>query len=188
MNSLQSALCALVALSFAGSPILAADAITELLSEAQQAYLRGDVESAKAKFESVNKLDPKNQTAIGYLRNIKAKEAQTAGAGSQEKQLAKLVLPKVEFKDAALKAALDYLKQSVAKQSEGKQAVNFVIQLPEEQANAPVTLSLTNIPFTEVLKYLGTLAHVSFSYDRYAIMVRPAGSAAQAKAAPAPGQ
>ena len=143
--------------------------------------------AAKAKFESVIKLDPKNATAIGYLNAIAAKEAQ-ANSGSQEKQLAKLIMPKVDFKEASLKATLDFLKQSVTKLSDGKQAVNFVVQLPETQANAPVTLSLTYVPFTEVLKYLGSLAGVSFTYDRYAITVRPAGPTAQATTAPAPGQ
>jgi hypothetical protein len=187
MKALQSAVCALVALSLCGSHLFAATAATELLSEAQTAYLRGDLVAAKAKFESVIKLDPKNATAIGYLNAIAAKEAQ-ANSGSQEKQLAKLIMPKVDFKEASLKATLDFLKQSVTKLSDGKQAVNFVVQLPETQANAPVTLSLTNVPFTEVLKYLGSLAGVSFTYDRYAITVRPAGPTAQATTAPAPGQ
>ena len=187
MKALQSAVCALVALSLCGSQLFAATAVTELLSEAQTAYLRGDLVAAKAKFESVAKLDPKNATALGYLKQIAAKEAQ-ASSGSQEKQLAKLIMPKVEFKDATLTATLDFLRQSVSKLSDGKQAVNFVVQLPEGQANMPVTLSLTNVPFTEVLKYLGTLAGVSFTYDRYAIMVRPVAPTAQTKTAPAPGQ
>ena len=68
------------------------------------------------------------------------------------------------------------------------QAVNFVVQLPEQQANVPVTLNVTNVPFTEVLKYVGTLANVTFTYDRYAIMVRPAASTVQAVNAPAPAQ
>lgn len=188
MKTLQSALCALVALSLSGSSLFAADAVTQLLSEAQTAYLRGDLETAKAKFESVNTIDPKNQTAIGYLKTIRAREAQAGVGASQEKQLAKVIVPKVELKEASLTAALEFLKQNVAKLTDGKQAVNFVVQLPETQANAPVTLNLTNVPFTEVLKYIGTLAGVSFAYDRYAIMVRPSAPTAQATTAPAPGQ
>ena len=186
MKALQSAVCALAALSLCGSQLCAATAVTELLTEAQTAYLRGDLVAAKAKFESVNKLDPKNQTAIGYLKMIAAREAQ--GNVSQEKQLAKVIMPKVDFKEASLKAALDYLKQSVDKITEGKQAVNFVVQLPETQVNTPVTLSLSNVPFTEVLKYIGSLAGVSFTYDRYAITVRPAAPTAQTTTAPTPGQ
>jgi hypothetical protein len=188
MKALQSIVCALVALSLSGAPVQAADAVSQLLTEAQTSLVRGDRPAAKAKFQSVLTIDPKNVTAKGYLAKIAADEAKEAVGGSQEKQLAKLMLPKVDFKEATFSATLDYLKQSANKLSDGKQAVNFVVQLPEAQANTPITLSLTNVPFTEVLKYLGSLANVSFSYDRYAITVRPAAPTAQATTAPAPGQ
>lgn len=188
MKALQSIVCALVALSLSGASVQAADAVSQLLAEAQTAMLRGDLPGAKAKFQSVVTMDPKNVTAKGYLAKIAAQEAKDAVGGSQEKQLAKLNMPKIDFKEATLTATLDYLKQSASKLSDGKQAVNFVVQLPEAQANTPITLSLTNVPFTEVLKYLGSLANVTFSYDRYAITVRPAAPTAQATTAPATGQ
>lgn len=184
MKALQFVVCALVALSLCGAPVQAADAVSQLLAEAQTAFLRGDLQAAKAKFQSVKAVDPKNATATGYLAKIAVQEAEAGG--SPEKQLAKLIMPKVEFKDATFAATLDFLKQSVKKLSDDKQAVNFVVQLPEDLANRPVTLSLSNVPFTEVLKYVGTLAGVSFTYDRYAIIVRPAAPTAQTTTAPAP--
>jgi hypothetical protein len=189
MKALQSIVCALVALSLGVATVQAADAVAQLLAEAQTAMLRGDIPAAKAKFQSVKTLDPKNVTAAGYLAKIAAQEAKDGVNGSQEKQLAKLILPKVEFREATFSSTLDYLKQSVTKLTDGKQSVSFVVQqVPEAQANMPVTLSLTNVPFTEVVKYLGSLANVSFTYDRYAITVRPAAPTAQATTAPAPGQ
>ena len=158
----------------------AAEPVTELLTEAQTAYLRGDIDSAKAKFESVIRLDPKNTVAIGYLRQIKMKEAEKGGGA--ERNLAKLIVPSVQFREAQLSAVLEALRQQASKLSEGKQVVNFVVQLPEEQAKTAITLSLSQVPFTEVLKYIGALANVTFTYDKYAIMVRPNGSAP----APAP--
>jgi len=96
----------------------------------------------------------------------------------QEKQLAALIIPQISFKDATLGSALDYLKKSVEKASGGKQAVNFVIQLPAEQVNTQtVTLNLSNIPFTEAVRYLGDLANATIVYDKYAIMVKPKAGA-----------
>jgi hypothetical protein len=43
---------------------------------------------------------------------------------------------------------------------------------------AEVTLSLTNIPLTEALRYLGGLVNAKVEYDKYAIVIRPAGGAA----------
>ena len=171
---LSLALAASVLLS---SVAFAVTPLTQLLTEAQTAYQRGETATAKAKFESVLSMDPKNPVAIGFLRQIKVKEA--ASNANPEVAFSRLILPSVQFKEAQFSAVLDSLKQQSAKLSDGKQVANFVVQVPEPQASTPITLSLTNVPFTEVLKYIGSLASVSFTYDKYAISVRPAGGTAK---------
>jgi hypothetical protein len=160
-----------------------AESVQQLLSEAQTAYLRGDMETAKRNFELVNKLDPRNMTAIAYLRTMKAREVQAGAGAVQEKQFSAIILPKIEFREATLGSALDFLKQQVNKQTGGKQIVNFVVQLPDEQVKAQtVTLSLANVPFTEVLRYVGTLTNTTFTFEKYAIAVRPASGKTPATA------
>ncbi len=156
--------------------------VQQLLTEGQTAFTRGDLAAAKSSFEMVYRIDPRNQLAIGYLLRIKAAEASKPKGIDQEKQLATLILPKVELKEATLGSALDFLKKAVDKQSEGKLAVNFVVQLPDDQVKTQaVTLSLSNVPFPEVLRYLGGVAGLNFVYDKYAIIVKP-----QAATPPAP--
>src|SRR5262249_26046572 len=90
---------------------------------------------------------------------------------------------------ATLGSALDYLKKAVNRQSGGKIAINFVVQLPAEQQNSQqVTLNLSQVPFTEALKYLGTVANLDFVFDKYAIVVKPKAETvpATAPAVPAP--
>jgi hypothetical protein len=165
--------------------VRAQQSVPELLNAAQQAYMRGDYETAKRQFQMVNRIDPKNPTAIGFLRRIAA-EAKPS-AVTLEKQLATVVIPKVEFKEATLGSVLDYLKQVVAKTTDGKTSVNFIVQLPDDQVKTqPITLSVTNIPFTEVLRYLGGLAGVQFEYDKYAVVVKPRGAAVSAVNSPSP--
>ena len=159
----------------------AQDPVKQLLGEAQAAYQRGDLTAAKAKFESVNQLDPRNQTALMYLRQIRAREA--AGGGNTSQSLSTIVLPSVQFRDAELSAVLEVIRQQVIKLTGGKQPLNFVVQLPPEQAKAPINLSLINVPLTEVLKYIGSLAGVTFTFEKYAIMVRPAAAPAEPGAA-----
>lgn len=163
--------------------MFATDAVAEtaqqLLSEAQTAYLRGDIETAKRTFELVTQIEPRNLTAIAYLRTIKAREAKTGGGAIQEKQLSAVIMPKVEFREATLGSALDFLKQQVAKQSGGAIAMNFVLQIPEEQVKTQtITISLANVPITEVLRYIGTLTNTTFTYEKYAITVRPTAAKA----------
>jgi hypothetical protein len=152
----------------------------QVLSMAQTAYLRGDLESAKKGFEAVYSLDPHNVVAANYLRMIKVSEANAPKGNDLEKQLETVILPKVEFKEATLNSALDYLRQAVDKASGGKTSVNFVVGLPDDQKNAPITLSLSKVPFTDVVRYIGELANVKFGYDKYAISVRPGNGPAPA--------
>jgi hypothetical protein len=161
---------------------LAVDPATQLVTEARAAYQRGEVEAAKAKLQSANSIDPKNPAALALLKQIQAREAAQGGTG--ERGLARLILPTVQFRDAEFGAVLDALRQQAEKLSGGKLPVNFVVQLPEAQAKTAITLSLSNVPFTEVLKYIGSLANVTFIYDKYAIMVRPAGAATTTGEAP----
>ena len=163
-----------------------AESLQELLTAGQTSYMKGDVESAKKSFQSAFKLDPKNQVAIGFLRKIAAEDAKKPRVSSLQKELEKLIIPKIEFRDATLGSALDFLKQSAAKNSDGKVVVSFVAQLTEEKKLETVTLSLANIPFSEVLRYLGEVASVDFAYDKYAIVVKPRGTATTAEAKPAP--
>ena len=165
-----------------------ADDVTDLMSDAQRTYVRGDLAGAKEKFRVVLKLDPNNRTAQGYVRRIAADEAtQTAGKpapNNTEAALKKIILEKVDFKDATLVELLEYLRQKGNQLGEGKVAVNFVYQLEEQAKAAKVTLTLQKVPFTEVLRYVGELANVQFSFEPYAIVVKPRG--ATAVNAPAP--
>ena len=150
----------------------------ETLTAAQVAYMKGDLETAKANFQIVNRADPKNSVAIGFLRKIAVEEAKRPQGITLQKQLEKLIVPKIEFRDATLGSALEFLKNAAAKHSEGKVAVNFVVQLSEEQTRTKtVTLSLANAPYSVVLRYVGELANVDFSYDKYAIIVKPHAAA-----------
>ena len=161
-------------LSFALASGAVAENVQSLLSEAQTAYMRGDVDTAKATFEMVNKLDPRNQTAIAFLRRIQVEQAAKGGAGSIEKKFAAVVIPTIEFKDATLREALEFLRKKVNEMPGDKPQVNFVMQLPEEQATAArITLNLAGVPFTEALRYVGGLAGVTVAYDKYAILVKP---------------
>jgi hypothetical protein len=169
MRSLPLLLVALLACS--GS--LRADEAHALFAEGQHAYVAGDTDTAKAKFALVLQLDPKHLAARNYLRMIEVQEARSGKGGALEKELNALILTKVEFREATFGTILDYLKSQAAKESDGNVKVNFVVQLPASfVASKTLTLSLANVPFTEVLRYLGDLAHVRFVIDKYAVIVR----------------
>ncbi|MDD5351032.1 MAG: hypothetical protein PHQ12_12540 [Chthoniobacteraceae bacterium] len=173
---------ALLLAAFVISTLPAAAQQSSILSQAQRAYVAGDVATAKPLFEQVLRDDPQNVAARNYLKAIALAEAQAGPGAKVEKQLQALILPKVEFKDATLDSVLEALKQQASKASNGKLVPNFVVQ-GSVNKSAPVTLHLENIPFMEVLRYIGGLVQADFTVDRYAILVKPKAGAAAAPVA-----
>lgn len=159
--------------AFSGA-LFAQESVSDLSTSAQRAFLSGDYGTAKEKFGMVLRLDPANKVAANYLRMIQSREELAGKSGALEQQLQALVMPKVELRDATFPEALEALRQQAAKVSGGKAAVSFVLQTSPEIAKKTVSLNLTNIPFTEVLKYVGQLTGTRFDIEKYAIVVRPA--------------
>jgi len=152
--------------------------IQELLNEGKAAYAHGDMAKAKADFEMVYQIDSRNQIAIGYLRLIKSTEKNSPKTVDQEQALAAINIPKIEFREATLREALDFLRKKAADLSNGKQSVNFVVPGGEATDSIRVTLSLQNIPFPEAVRYIGRVTNFKFTFEKYAIVGTPAAGAA----------
>jgi hypothetical protein len=165
----------LSALAFAGA--VYAESEQEFLTAAQVAYQKGDVATAKRNFEMVYKINPRNAVAIGFLKTIAANATKDNGAAAVERSLTALIVPQIQFKEATLGSALDFMRKKAEELSGGKQSVNFVVQPGVDRDGTHVTLALREIPFTEALRYMGDLANVSFEYQKYAVVVKSKGGA-----------
>ena len=173
MKFLQASL-----LVFALSSTLLADDLQRILSEAQTAMLRGDIETAERNFRLAYQIDSRNAVAIGGLKQIQIAKAKSGSGGAAiEKQFAAVIIPQVQFKEATFTEALEFLKKKVTDVSGGKQTANFVVQ-PGVDPSTKLTLSLSNIPLTEALRYIAELASAKVEYQKYAIVIRPAAGGA----------
>jgi general secretion pathway protein D len=147
-----------------------------------------------------------------------------AGTARINAKLQTIVLPRLEFREATIREALDFLKRKSAEldttePDPAKKGVSFVLKLdaapgvmappPEaapavpgipglepipgagavpapEAAMAPsggvnpgdarITISLSNIPLIEALKYVTSLANLKFKVEPYAVAIVPAGT------------
>lgn len=160
-----------------------AQTVPELLSEAQRAYVRNNLAEAREKFELVRRLEPNNQVANRYLGSINAMQAKAGGseAAALKAMLQSTVMEKVNLKDATLAEALEFLRQKTNNQNPGRQPVNFIIQLDESMRAAKFSLSLSRVPVTEVLRYIGELTNTQFSYDKFAVVVKARAATPVAK-------
>ena len=160
-----------------------AQTASQLYTEAARTYEAGDANAAKQKLRLALEVDKNFRPAAALLAKITAEERQ-AGAppvGVSVQTLQRVVVP-VDFQNTTLQTAVEILRQRISEKSAGKVEPNFVLRLPPELANKKVSLRLNNVPASEVMRYLGSLAGVEFKVEAYAITVTPAG----ASAAPVP--
>jgi len=150
----------------------------------------------------------------GNSKVIASTQPSSSTAAIQNK-LNTIVIPRVEFKDATVREAIDFLKTKsreldIREPDPARRGVNIVLQLDNPAGapagapadpNAPaipgldagaapaagaaasspainpsearITLSLTNVPMAEVLRYITTLAGLKVKIDPYAVAVVP---------------
>ncbi len=152
--------------------VVHAQTTAAIYSEAQRAWLAGDIAVAKEKFLAVLSADPSNAGAKNYLRSIAVAETKNRKS-SLSSQLQGLIVPKLSFKDASFDSVLELLKAKATELSDNKINPSFVLQVPPDfSRQTPVTLELSNVPFTEVLRYLGELTATKFEIQEFAIVVK----------------
>lgn len=176
MNTLTRAF---LLLSATALPVLAAPS---LVTEAQRDYSAGRYSEAKAKFLRIQAQNPSNVVAKNYLRMIEAVE-KTAPQSQLKNQLSSLMVETIAVREASLESVLEMLPQWAGKASEGKVKPSFVVE-PGVELQKPITLQLSNVPFTEILRYVGIQGSVKFRIEQYAVRVAPQ-SATPEKTAPA---
>ncbi|HEV7405373.1 MAG TPA: M56 family metallopeptidase [Chthoniobacteraceae bacterium] len=83
----------------------------------------------------------------------------------------RLVIPKLEFNEAGLEECLEYLRQRALALDAEKKGVNIVLQPNQASTAARLTLSLTNVPLSEALKYVATLAGLELRAEPEALVL-----------------
>lgn len=84
---------------------------------------------------------------------------------------AELIVPRVELREATLPAALSYLERLARAADPRKVGVNVVVDVPAEVREKKITLSLSNVPFGEALRYAAGLANLVVVEESYALVV-----------------
>ncbi|MDQ3622090.1 MAG: type II and III secretion system protein [Verrucomicrobiota bacterium] len=147
-----------------------------------------------------------------------------AGTARIQAKLDRIIIPRLEFKDATIREAVEFLKKKsveldTTEPDPTQKGVNIVLKLdapqgmglpppemvppaplpgaipglepapgvppaapaapappPVPSGDARITVSLTNIPLVEALKYVTSLANLKFKVDAYAVSIVPLGT------------
>jgi general secretion pathway protein D len=112
-------------------------------------------------------------------------------------KLNRIIIPRIDLRDTTVREAVEFLKQrsreldTSTDDPQGKRGVNIVLKLLPSQpdlalppaegptppvggtADTRVTLSLTNVPLIEALRYLTELAGLKYKIEPYAVSIVP---------------
>lgn len=168
---------------------------------------------------------PVRKYGVGRNGTVTSSAQGPSSTAAIQNKLNTIIIPKVEFRDATVREAIDFLKRKSAEldireTDPSRRGVNIVLQLdvpsgaptaaaatPADPAapaaipgldpaaapagapaaagtgaaassginpaDARITLSLNNMPLTEVLRYITTLAGLKVKIDQYAVAIVP---------------
>ena len=77
----------------------------------------------------------------------------------------------MQFRAASPQDVIDYLRHESGKFAADKTEVNFVWQVPDSVQLPPITLSLKNIPLSDVLRYVTQLTGLRYRVEPYAVVI-----------------
>lgn len=99
------------------------------------------------------------------------------GTGSVSRKLDDIIIPRINFTDATVREAIEYLRDRAAELDRdadpADRGVNIVLKLDPAAAAQTITIDLSNIPLREALDYITRLANLKIKIEPYAVAIVP---------------
>jgi hypothetical protein len=103
--------------------------------------------------------------------NVKAQDQPAKPQSELMQRATKIIIPKMVFADATLTESVEFLREKSKQLDPEKKGVNIVLMPGAGKSDAKITLSLTNVPLTEALRYVTELAGVRFEVSESAFQI-----------------
>ena len=123
---------------------------------------------------------PVRRFEVGASTIIEQPQIDTRGTSLINRKLDEIVIPRVDFRDATIREALDFLKQraialDITEQDPSRRGINIVLKVPPDspEAEARITLSLNDIPLRAAIDYVAKAANLKLKIEPYAVAVVP---------------
>jgi len=145
---------------------------------AQVAYgeTRGDMLAQVAKGWEM----PVRHFEVGPSQIIEQPQIDTRGTAQINRKLDDIIIPKIDFQEASVAEALDFIKQRAAaldttEPDPARRGINIVLKLAPDspEANARITLGLSDIPLRAAIEYVAKAASLKLKVEPYAVAVVP---------------
>lgn len=123
---------------------------------------------------------PIKRFEVGASAIIEQPQIDTRGTSLINRKLDEIIIPRIDFNEATVREALDFIKQravalDTTEQDASHRGVNIVLKLAPDspEANQRITLSLTDIPLRAAIDYVAKAANLKLKVEPYAIAVVP---------------
>jgi general secretion pathway protein D len=164
---------------------IAARRLMEKIDGARQNYAENTYNSTRGQL--IEQIDsawelPVTKYAQGQSSVLEQPVIDTHGTASINRKLEEIRLPSINFREATVREALDFVKQrakalDTTEPDENKRGINIVLKLdPSTQAADTaqrITLAFTDVPLGEALKYIATASGLKIKVEPYAVAVVP---------------
>ncbi len=121
---------------------------------------------------------PVRRFEVGASTIIEQPQIDTRGTSLINRKLDEIIIPRIDFRDATIREALDFIKQrtvalDTAEQDPSRRGINVVLKLPADapEANSRITLSLNDIPLRAAIDYVAKAANLKLKIEPYAVAV-----------------
>ena len=155
----------------------------EQVDVARQKYASEAYSEARSDMErQVNKAWelPIKKFDVGQGTIIEQPQIKISGSTSINRKLDEIIVPKVDFNEATVREALDFLKLRAAaldanEPDPARKGVNIVVKLAPDAPEAAqrVSLNLADIPLRQAISYVAQAAGLKFKVEPYAVVVVP---------------
>jgi len=145
----------------------------------------GDIASNEIRSQMLKSVEagwslPVRRYDVGNTSIIEQPKADTSGKAAINRKLDEIIIPKVEFKEATLREAVELLQQRAkaldpSKEGADKKGVDVLLNLPKDASGteARVTLELTQIPLRFAIEAVAAAAGLKVKVEPNAVAVLP---------------
>jgi general secretion pathway protein D len=120
---------------------------------------------------------PVRRVDLGPSAIIEQPTMVTRGTQSLNRKLDDLIIPSINFTDATVREAFEFLRQRSESLDidapAADRGVNIVLKLDSDAAAQTITLDLRAIPLREALDYIARLANLRVKVEPYAVLILP---------------
>lgn len=111
---------------------------------------------------------------------IEQPQLDTRGTASINRKLDEIVIPKIDFRDATVREALDFIRQRAAaldttESDSTRKGVNIVPKFSVDsiENSARITLALSDVPLRAAIDYVARAANLKLKVEPFAVVIVP---------------